>query len=53
MPPDPIHAAASSYLYLTHSQIKGAGQGLFVSIPIYKEELGVPKKAKMLILSIG
>lgn len=36
---DRIDAKEKDYLYLAVSQIPNAGQGLFVSIPIYKDEI--------------
>jgi len=36
---DSIDAKEKDYLYLAPSQIPNAGQGLFVSIAIYKEEV--------------
>jgi SET domain-containing protein len=37
--PDKIEAKESDYLYLKSSKINGAGEGLFTSIPIYKNEI--------------
>ncbi|MES2515073.1 MAG: SET domain-containing protein-lysine N-methyltransferase [Bacteroidota bacterium] len=37
--PDKIDARESDYLYLKSSKISGAGNGLFTSIPIYKNEI--------------
>lgn len=39
MSPERIDAKESEYLYLKTSQIPLAGKGLFVSIPIYKNEI--------------
>jgi SET domain-containing protein len=37
--PDAIDAKEVEYLYLNHSELKGAGKGLFTSIKIYKDEV--------------
>ncbi|MDB5256766.1 MAG: hypothetical protein JWM14_1461 [Chitinophagaceae bacterium] len=37
--PDYIDSKETDYLYIAPSQIPKAGQGLFVSIPIYKDEV--------------
>ena len=37
--PDHIDSKEIDYLYIAPSQIAQAGQGLFVSIPIYKDEV--------------
>ncbi|MDB5274057.1 MAG: hypothetical protein JWO58_2424 [Chitinophagaceae bacterium] len=39
MSTDSIDAKESDYLYLSVSQIPKAGQGLFVAMPIYKDEV--------------
>jgi len=39
MSSDRIAAKEKDYLYLADSQLANAGQGLFVSIPIYKDEI--------------
>jgi uncharacterized protein len=39
MSADTIDAKEEDYLYLALSQIPSAGKGLFVSIPIYKDEV--------------
>ena len=39
MSPDIIDAKESDYLYIADSQIPNAGNGLFVSIPIFKDEV--------------
>lgn len=36
---DRIDARETDYLYITGSQIPGAGQGLFTAIPIWKHEI--------------
>jgi uncharacterized protein len=36
---DRIDALESDYLYITGSQIPGAGQGLYTAIPIWKHEI--------------
>ena len=37
--PDIIEAKESDYLYLKSSKISGAGEGLYTSIPIYKNKI--------------
>ena len=37
--PDKIDAKESEYLYVTESQIPGAGKGLFTSLSIYNNEI--------------
>lgn len=46
--PEAIDAKESEYLYLDKSSIRGAGKGLFTSIPIYKNEIISLFKGKIL-----
>ncbi len=46
--PDHIDSKEKDYLYIAPSQIPKAGQGLFVSIPIYKDEVIALFKGEML-----
>jgi SET domain-containing protein len=46
--PEAIDAKESEYLYLDKSTIRGAGKGLFTSIPIYKNEIIAVFKGKII-----
>ncbi len=48
MSSDPIDAKESDYLFIAPSQITLAGKGLFVSIPVFKDEVVAQFKGERL-----